>query len=124
MYVGPAEFARGKMVVGPRLREQRSASMCDGKYHGERFFRCAAGFGQYIPLEDAEVLGEDDLLYSSPRPAPAPEPEPTRGSAQAQAPVVSPVSADRSESVVIPLGFGAGSLGGGPRLGIGAGAGI
>ena len=88
--------------------------MCDGKYHGERFFRCAAGFGQYIPLEDAEVLGEDDLLYSSPRPAPAPEPEPTRGSAQAQAPVVSPVSADRSESVVIPLGFGAGSLGGGP----------
>ncbi|CAK0855938.1 unnamed protein product, partial [Prorocentrum cordatum] len=47
MYVGPATFAGGDVVVGIRLDEKRSSSDCDGKYQNERYFRCAAGYGIY-----------------------------------------------------------------------------
>jgi adenylylsulfate kinase-like enzyme len=79
MYVGPADFAHGKTVVGLKLNHKRTTSMCDGKYHGERYFRCQPGYGQYVPLSDAEVL-EDDPLYMQPTPVatPAvPSPPPT-----------------------------------------------
>mmetsp|Transcript_9630 Transcript_9630/g.24926 ORF Transcript_9630/g.24926 Transcript_9630/m.24926 type:complete len:819 (-) Transcript_9630:139-2595(-) len=60
MYVGPAEFARGNTVVGLRLDNARTTTDCDGKFKGERYFRCTPGHGLYIPFEDAEVLqGED-----------------------------------------------------------------
>ena len=29
--------------------------MCDGKYKGERYFRCQPAYGQYVPLDDLEV---------------------------------------------------------------------
>ena len=43
MYVGKAEFAAGGIVVGLRLDEKRTTSECDGKYDGERLFRCKPG---------------------------------------------------------------------------------
>ena len=39
--------------------------MCDGKYHGERYFRCQPGYGQYVPLDDVEVM-DTDPLYEEP----------------------------------------------------------
>ncbi len=65
MYVGPADFARGTDVVGLKLQHKRTTSMCDGKYQGERYFRCQPGYGQYVPLADVEVL-ENDPLYEPP----------------------------------------------------------
>ena len=86
MYVGPAEFAKGKTCVGLKLAKKRSQSMCDGKYHGERYFRCQPGFGQYIPIDDAEVLDESDPDYAcavqtpkAPSLVPAPAPTPSSG---------------------------------------------
>ncbi len=67
MYVGPADFARGTKVVGLKLQHKRTTSMCDGKYQGERYFRCQPGYGQYVPLADVEVL-ENDPLYEPPAP--------------------------------------------------------
>jgi dynactin complex subunit len=49
MFVGPAEFAGGGVVVGLRLDEKRATSECDGKYDGERLFRCKPGFGIFVP---------------------------------------------------------------------------
>merc|ERR1719238_2599605 len=66
MYVGAAAFANGKMVCGLRLDKMRTTTDCDGKYRGERYFRCSPGHGLYIPLEDAEYLGEagdDDFAH-------------------------------------------------------------
>ena len=57
MFVGSANFAKGKEVCGLRLDRKRSTTDCDGKYHGERYFRCTPGHGLYIPLEDAEFIG-------------------------------------------------------------------
>ena len=37
MYVGPAEFAKGKDVCGVRLDRKRTTTDCDGKYRGERY---------------------------------------------------------------------------------------
>ena len=45
---------------GLRLDEKRSTSECDGKYDGERLFRCKAGFGIFVPIEDVKALEEDD----------------------------------------------------------------
>ena len=59
MFVGPAEFAGGGVVVGMRLDEKRSTSECDGKYDGERLFRCKAGFGIFVPVEDVKKLEEE-----------------------------------------------------------------
>jgi len=56
LYLGPADFARGKEVCGLRLDAKRTTTDCDGKYRGERYFRCTPGHGLYIPLEDAEFL--------------------------------------------------------------------
>ena len=53
MFVGLAEFA-DKWVVGMRLDEKRSTSECDGKHDGERLFRCKAGFGIFVPVEDVK----------------------------------------------------------------------
>ena len=61
MYVGPAEFARGSVVVGLKLQHKRTTSMCDGKYQGERYFRCQPGYGQYVPVADVEVMDNDPL---------------------------------------------------------------
>ena len=38
----------------------RTTTDCDGKYRGERHFRCTPGHGLYIPLEDAEFVGVAD----------------------------------------------------------------
>ena len=49
---------------GVRRASERSTTDCDGKYRGERHFRCTPGHGLYIPLEDAEfvgISGDDDL---------------------------------------------------------------
>ncbi|KAJ1616280.1 hypothetical protein T492DRAFT_895811, partial [Pavlovales sp. CCMP2436] len=54
MYIGPADFARGNTVVGLRLDAKRTTTDCDGKFKGERYFRCTSGHGLYIPFEDAE----------------------------------------------------------------------
>ena len=68
LYVGPAEFAKGKEVCGVRLDKARTTTDCDGKYRGERHFRCTSGHGLYIPLEDAEFVGiADDDDYAPPR---------------------------------------------------------
>jgi len=64
LYVGAAEFARGKEVCGLRLDVKRTTTDCDGKYRGERHFRCTPGHGLYIPVEDAEFIGvasDDDF---------------------------------------------------------------
>lgn len=68
MYVGPATFAHGKAVVGLKLDQKRTTSMCDGKYHGERYFRCQPGYGQYVPLADAEVLTSEPKDFKQPAP--------------------------------------------------------
>ena len=60
LYVGPADFAKGKEVCGVRLDKARTTTDCDGKYRGERHFRCTPGHGLYIPLEDAEFVGIAD----------------------------------------------------------------
>ena len=43
-----------------RLDEKRSISECDGKYDGERLYRCKAGFGIFVRIEDVKALEEDD----------------------------------------------------------------
>ena len=66
LFVGGADFARGRQVCGVRLDKRRTTTECDGKYRGERYFRCSPGHGLYIPLEDAEYLGEagdDDFAH-------------------------------------------------------------
>jgi SpoVK/Ycf46/Vps4 family AAA+-type ATPase len=61
MYVGTAKFAGvGKTVVGICLDQKRSTSMCDGKYRGERHFRCAAGFGVYTMEDEVEKIAGGD----------------------------------------------------------------
>ena len=40
-----------------RLDKKRTTTDCDGKYRGERYFRCTAGHGLYIPRADAEYAG-------------------------------------------------------------------
>lgn len=67
MYVGPADFARGTIVVGLKLTHKRTTSMCDGKYRGERYFRCQPAYGQYVPIADVEVM-DNDPLYEPPPP--------------------------------------------------------
>jgi SpoVK/Ycf46/Vps4 family AAA+-type ATPase len=57
MYVGKADFAKGREVCGLRLDNKRTTTDCDGKYRGERYFRCTPGHGLYIPIEDAEFIG-------------------------------------------------------------------
>mmetsp|Transcript_6174 Transcript_6174/g.21162 ORF Transcript_6174/g.21162 Transcript_6174/m.21162 type:complete len:560 (+) Transcript_6174:954-2633(+) len=59
MYVGPADFAQGKVVVGMRLDSKRTTSDCDGKKDGERFFRCKPGFGLFCLVEDVKALPLD-----------------------------------------------------------------
>ena len=92
MYVGPADFSNGKTVCGVRLDKQRTTTDCDGKYRGERYFRCTPGHGLYIPIEDAEFAGIADEAHleavAHPRPksrgadavSPAAPPAPPRGS--------------------------------------------
>jgi hypothetical protein len=58
MFVGPAEFAGGGVVVGLRLDEKRTTSECDGKYDGERLFRCKPGFGIFVPVEDVTKVDD------------------------------------------------------------------
>ena len=60
MFVGPADFAGGRVVAGLRLDEKRATSACDGMYDGERLFRCKAGFGLIIPIEDVNKLNEPE----------------------------------------------------------------
>merc|ERR1719502_1248617 len=60
MYVGPAEFHGGRVVVGLRLDEKRPGSDCDGKHKGERFFKCLPGYGLYVPLEDVKVIKPEE----------------------------------------------------------------
>ena len=48
-------------VCGVRLDVKRSTTDCDGKYRGERYFRCTPGHGLYIPLDDAEFLESESL---------------------------------------------------------------
>ena len=59
MFVGPAEFAGGGVVVGLRLDEKRATSECDGKYDGERLFRCKPGFGIFVPVEDVKKVEDE-----------------------------------------------------------------
>lgn len=61
LYVGSAKFAPGKPVVGIKLDTKRSSSMCDGKYRGERYFRCTAGYGVYTLEDEVEKLQTDDV---------------------------------------------------------------
>jgi len=56
MYIGPALFAAGDIVVGIRLDEKRTTSDCDGSYKGERYFRCQAGYGIYQLRSEVELL--------------------------------------------------------------------
>mmetsp|Transcript_85202 Transcript_85202/g.182611 ORF Transcript_85202/g.182611 Transcript_85202/m.182611 type:complete len:841 (+) Transcript_85202:103-2625(+) len=56
MYIGRANFASGDEVVGVKLDEKRSTSECDGKYKGERYFRCQAGYGIYQSKDEVELL--------------------------------------------------------------------
>jgi SpoVK/Ycf46/Vps4 family AAA+-type ATPase len=60
MYVGTAKFAPGKTVVGIQLDSKRSSSMCDGKYRGERHFRCAGGYGVYTLEDEVEKIAGGD----------------------------------------------------------------
>ena len=46
------------MVVGLRLDEKRTTSECDGKYDGERLFRCKPGFGIFVPVEDVTKVDD------------------------------------------------------------------
>ena len=71
MFIGPAKFAGGAIIVGLRLDEKRATSECDGKYDGERLFRCKAGFGIFVPVEDCKKLKEDDVKDNwGPHPCP------------------------------------------------------
>ena len=54
---GPAEFAGGNVVAGLRL-DGLSFVRCDGKYNGERLFRCKAGFGLFVPLGDVKKIND------------------------------------------------------------------
>ena len=59
-------------MVGLRLDEKRSTSECDGKYDGERLFRCKAGFGIFVPIDDVKAIdenGDDDEWEPLPGPA-------------------------------------------------------
>ena len=72
MFVGPAEFAGGGVGCRHAPDEKRSTSECDGKYDGERLFRCKAGFGIFVPVEDVKKLEEEtdgDDWESLPGPA-------------------------------------------------------
>ncbi len=48
-------------MVGVKLDEKRSTSDCDGKQKGERYFRCPAGYGLYVPLDDVAVIPADKV---------------------------------------------------------------
>ncbi|CAK0898423.1 unnamed protein product [Prorocentrum cordatum] len=65
MYVGPANFAGGSVVVGIKLDDRKPGSDCDGKVQGERYFRCSAGLGTYEPRGEVELvppeLADDDV---------------------------------------------------------------
>ncbi|KAL3892947.1 MAG: hypothetical protein SGPRY_014625, partial [Prymnesium sp.] len=98
LYVGPADFARGREVCGLRLDKKRSTTDCDGKYRGERHFRCTPGHGLYIPLDDAEFLAIGE--------PPTPDPQPVGR------PVVRRVSATPYDEVAVG-GKGKGGRGGG-----------
>lgn len=69
MYIGWPSFASGE-IVGVRLDDKRTRSECDGKVPtGERFFRCAPGFGIFLPSDEAEVLPRvlaDNFPFVSP----------------------------------------------------------
>jgi hypothetical protein len=56
MFVGPANFANGRTVVGLKLQHKRNSSKHDGKEKGERYFRCDAGFGCYVLIDDVEKM--------------------------------------------------------------------
>ena len=81
MYVGAAQFALGKQIVGMRLDNKRTTTDCDGKFQGERHFRCTPGHGLYVPLEDAEPIGVacegDGVLAKAAPPAPLPQLHPS-----------------------------------------------
>lgn len=74
MYIGPADFAGGSTVVGIKLDDKRSTSDCDGKYKGERYFRCPPGHGLYQDLSEVEVvspeLADEELRQLIVSPAP------------------------------------------------------
>lgn len=77
MYIGPAKFANGDQVVGVKLDEKRVTSDCDGKYKGERYFRCTAGYGIYQLKEEVELIppemADEDVKAFVVAPAPDPE---------------------------------------------------
>ena len=37
LYIGPANFSKGKVVCGLRLDRMRTTTDCDGKFQGERY---------------------------------------------------------------------------------------
>jgi len=89
MYVGPADFAFRKIVCGLRLDKKRTTTDCDGKYQGERHFRCTAGHGLYIPIDDAESIGEAneaDFAQFPPAPARRASPDGSKASPTGDAP--------------------------------------
>lgn len=102
MYVGAADFARGKEVCGLRLDKIRTTTDCDGKYRGERYFRCTPGHGLYIPVEDAEFIGVATGEDFSP--APASGAPPNRNKI-----VRTPSGDDKNLPTVRPPGLGLGS---------------
>lgn len=61
MYIGPAKFAGGEIVIGVKLDEKRSSSDCDGKYKGERYFRCPPGYGVYQAQDEVALLPPESL---------------------------------------------------------------
>jgi SpoVK/Ycf46/Vps4 family AAA+-type ATPase len=75
MYVGTAKFAPGKTVVGIKLDQKRSSSLCDGKYRSERHFWCPPGFGVYCLLEEVEksANGREDVKAPNPSELPPKE---------------------------------------------------
>lgn len=74
MYIGSAQFSNGDIVIGIKLDEKRSSSDCDGKYKGERYFRCQAGYGIYQTKDEVEVLppeqADEDIRSLAISPAP------------------------------------------------------
>lgn len=74
MYIGPAMFAGADIVVGIKLDDKRTTSDCDGKYKGERYFRCQAGYGIYQAKDEVELIPpekvDEDLRHVAISPAP------------------------------------------------------
>lgn len=77
MYVGPANFAGGDIVVGIKLDEKRSTSDCDGRYQNERYFRCSAGYGIYQAQNEVELIpaeqADEEIKQLTVSPAPSAE---------------------------------------------------